>query len=362
MPGISGQVQYVPYTLMGNISPWNFPFLLSMVDTLSALAAGCCVVAKPSEVACRFVTPLRKALADIPELDAVCAFVLGDGEVGASLIAHVDVVSFTGSVRTGRKVAEAAAKQFIPAFMELGGKDPLIVTAGADLDMATEIALRASVAATGQACQSIERVYVDSRVHDEFVRQLMVKAQHVEINYPDIHCGHIGPFIFSDQAAVVAGQIADALSKGARLHYGGEILDHGGKWCLPTVLTEVTHDMDIMIDETFGPVIPIMRFSDLEEAIQYANVGRYGLSANVVADTLEQGESIARRLNVGAVSINEGSLTSMIHGFEHQPFKESGMGHSRMGPDAIMRYMRKKAIFVNSGPPVPVDTFKEVAV
>lgn len=359
MPDISGQPQYVPYELMGNITPWNFPFLLSMIDTMSALVAGCCVVVKPSEVASRFVEPVRKALSDVPEMDAVCAFVQGGGEVGAALISQVDVVSFTGSVRTGRKVAEAAAKSFIPAYLELGGKDPLIVTACADLEMATEIALRASVAATGQACQSIERVYVDETMHDAFVALLVEKARRVEINYPDIRRGHVGPFIFPDQADVVSRQIEDAVSKGARVLCGGEIIDHGGKWCLPTVLTGVNHQMDVMTHETFGPVIPVMSYRTVEEAIEFANDSRYGLSANVVAGDLELGESIARRLRAGAVSVNEGSITSMVHEFEHESFNESGMGRSRMGNDAILRYLRKKAVFVNRGRPVPLAAFEE---
>lgn len=360
MPAISGQPQYVPYELMGNITPWNFPFLLSMIDTLSALVAGCCVVVKPSEVASRFVAPVQKALAEVPEMNAVCAFVRGGGEVGAALISQVDVVSFTGSVRTGRKVAEAAAKAFIPAYLELGGKDPLIVTACADLDMATEVALRASVAATGQACQSIERVYVDASVHDAFVERLVEKARKVEINFPDIHQGHVGPFIFPDQADVVRRQVDDAVAKGAQVLCGGEIIDHGGKWCLPTVLTQVTHQMDVMTHETFGPVIPVMAYQSVEQAIEFANDSRYGLSANVVAGDLELGEAIARQLRAGAVSVNEGSITSMVHEFEHESFNESGMGRSRMGDDAIMRYLRKKAVFVNRGQPVPVAAFQEL--
>ncbi|MCL4792246.1 MAG: aldehyde dehydrogenase family protein, partial [Gammaproteobacteria bacterium] len=152
-PGIHAQTQLVPYGLIGVISPWNFPFLLSMLDTIPALMAGCAVIVKPSEVTPRFIAPLMASLAAFPELVGVCAFITGDGSTGAALIRATDGICFTGSVATGRKVAAACAEQFIPAFLELGGKDPAIVLASADPDRAAAIVLRASVQATGQACQ-----------------------------------------------------------------------------------------------------------------------------------------------------------------------------------------------------------------
>lgn len=359
IPGISGQPQYVAVPLVGNITPWNFPFILSMIDTLSALVAGSSVIVKPSEVACRFVAPVREALAAVPELADVCEFVLGDGAVGAELIRHIDAVSFTGSVRTGRKVYEAAARNFIPAFLELGGKDPLIVMPDADLDLATDIALRASVAATGQACQSIERTYVPRDQHDAFVDMLVNKARKVTINHPDIREGHVGPFIFAEQANIVRRQLEDAKAKGARVLTGGEVFSDGGHWLRPTVVVDIDHSMQLMTDETFGPVIPVMAYDTVDEAVALANDSRYGLSANVVGANIDEAVEVGKRLNAGAISVNDGSLTAMVHEFEHQAFKESGLGASRMGLDAMRRFLRKKVLLVNRGRAASIEGFRE---
>jgi acyl-CoA reductase-like NAD-dependent aldehyde dehydrogenase len=174
----------------------------------------------------------------------VLAFVTGDGQTGAALIEQVDAVCFTGSVATGRKVAEACARRFIPAFLELGGKDPVIVLGSADPDRAAAVVLRGSVQATGQACQSLERVYVDQRLLAAFLDRLVARAEAVTLNYPDSHRGQVGPLIFARQAEIIAAQLADAVSKGARILTGGTIENHGGgAWLRPTVVTGVTHDM-----------------------------------------------------------------------------------------------------------------------
>lgn len=359
VPGITGRPQFVATPLVGNITPWNFPMILALIDTLSALVAGCAVIVKPSEVACRFAEPLQDAVAAVPEMHGVCRFILGDGAVGAELIRHVDAVSFTGSVRTGRKVYEAAAREFIPAFLELGGKDPLIVMPDADLDLASDIALRASVAATGQACQSIERVYVQRDGHDAFVAQLVDKAERVEINHPDVHDGHVGPFIFADQADIVSRHLRDAVARGAKILTGGEIFTDGGHWLAPTVLTHVTHEMQVMRDETFGPVMPVMAYDSVDDAVALANDTRYGLSANVVGADVEAAVAVGRRLDAGAISINDGSLTSMVHDFEHQAFKTSGLGPSRMGLEAIRRFLRKKVLLINHARAATIDAFQE---
>ena len=222
-PTISYRSQYVPYPLVGVISPWNFPVSLCFIDAIPALLAGCAVFVKPSEVTPRFVEPARRSIEAVPELAAVFQIHAGGRETGESLVALSDVVCFTGSVATGRLVAENAARHFIPAFLELGGNDPMIVTATADLERATDVALRATCLATGQACQSVERVYVHRSLYDRFVAQLVEKASKVEPNWPDIHAGTIGPFIFGKQAEVVAAQLADARAKGARILTGGQI-------------------------------------------------------------------------------------------------------------------------------------------
>ncbi|HSN72415.1 MAG TPA: aldehyde dehydrogenase family protein [Steroidobacteraceae bacterium] len=359
-PAITFRSQLVPYPLVGVISPWNFPLTLSLIDAIPALLAGCAVLVKPSEVAPRFAEPLKASIADVPELARVLDLQPGDGQTGAALIRLVDVVCFTGSVRTGRIVAEAAARQFIPAFLELGGKDPVIVTRSADVDRAAATVLRASVLATGQACQSLERVYVDAAIYDEFVAKLVEKSSAVELTYPDPHAGAIGPLIFDKQADVIAEQIADARAKGARVLCGGEVETHGGgRWVRPTVLVDVDHTMKVMTEETFGPVLPVMKYSTPDEAIELANDTEYGLSAAVIAGSLEEAEAIGRRIDAGGISLNDGALTGVMNEAEKNSFKLSGMGGSRMGPAGLTRFLRTKALIRQTGTPATIEMFDE---
>lgn len=311
--------QRVPYGLIGVISPWNFPLLLSCLDAIPALAAGCAVIVKPSEVTPRFVAPLMDAVAAVPELAGVLSFVTGDGTTGAALIDCVDGICFTGSVATGRKVAEAAARRFIPAFLELGGKDPAVVLPSADPARAAAIVLRAAVQATGQACQSVERVYVHERIAAAFTAELVRQAEAVELNHPDIHAGHVGPLIFARQAEIIAAQLEEARARGARVLCGGAIEHHGGgAWMRPTVVVDVTHDMALMQEETFGPVIPVMTWRDAAEVVAMANDSVYGLSAAVIGDE-DEAVALARQLDVGAVSINDGGLTTEVFDAEKTP-------------------------------------------
>jgi acyl-CoA reductase-like NAD-dependent aldehyde dehydrogenase len=359
MPSITAGTRLHPYPLVGIISPWNFPLTLSLIDAIPALAAGCAVIVKPSEVTPRFIGPLMQAIASVPALASVFAVIEGDGDTGAALVGNVDYIGFTGSVATGRKVAEAAARAFIPASLELGGKDPMLVLASADPEHAAGVALRASVLATGQACQSIERVYVARAIHDAFLAHLVRLAAAVQINHPDIGRGDIGPFIFARQADIVAAQIADAVAKGAVVHTGGTVEDHGGKWLRPTVITGLTADMTLMIEETFGPVIPVIAFDDVEDAIAQANASDFGLSAAVLAGTVAEAESVAVRLQAGAVSINDGSLTGMVGEAEKSSFGLSGLGPSRMGASGLLRFYRRQALLRQTGTPLPLAAYAE---
>ncbi|MEM0986583.1 MAG: aldehyde dehydrogenase family protein [Pseudomonadota bacterium] len=359
-PAIRHAPQFRPYPVVGVISPWNFPLTLSMIDTIPALLAGCGVVIKPSEVTPRFAQPLRAAI-DAAGLSDVLKIVDGDGTTGAALIETVDAVCFTGSVATGRKVASAAAARMIPAFLELGGKDPLIVTATADIERATDAALRGSVLSTGQACQSIERIYVARAIHGPFLERLVEKANAVRLNWPDITEGEIGPIIFDRQAEILAAHIADARQKGAKVLTGGTIEDHGGIWLRPTILADVTHDMAVMREESFGPLLPVMAFDIVDEAVAYANDTEYGLSAAVFAGTLDEAETIGRRIEAGAISLNDAALTALFHEAEKHSFKLSGMGGSRMGPAGFQRFLRRKALIANTGAPAPLAAFAEDA-
>jgi acyl-CoA reductase-like NAD-dependent aldehyde dehydrogenase len=353
------QNQFVPYPVAGFISPWNFPITLSLIDAVPALAAGSAVIIKPSEVTSRFVAPLLESLKAVPELAQVVRFVLGDGATGAVLIDAVDLICFTGSVPTGRKVAEAAARRFIPAFLELGGKDPVIVMASADLERATDAVLRGSVLNAGQVCLSIERVYVDRTIHADFVARLVEKAKAVTLNVADIHQGEIGPMIFARQADVVADHLADALARGARIECGGALVRAGGVWCPPTVLTGVTHDMAIMREESFGPLIPVMAFDTIDEAVMLANDTSFGLSASVIAASIEEALPVAARIDAGGISVNDCGLTYATYEPEKTSFGLSGLGGSRMGPASIHRFMRKKALILQSGMPQPIGAFSE---
>lgn len=353
IPFIRLQQSFVPYPLVCVISPWNFPLLLAMIDTIPALLAGCAVMVKPSEIAPRFIYPLLKTLNEVPLLQEIFALVEGAGDTGAALIEHSDLLCFTGSVKTGRQVAEVAAKRFIPVFLELGGKDPAIVLESADLDAATSAILWGAVVNTGQSCLSIERIYVAEAISKPFTEHLVAKANQLKIAYPTVNSGEIGPIIAERQAAVIADHLQDAITKGAIVQCGGAVETlEGGLWCAPTVLTNVNHTMKIMTEETFGPILPIMSFATVEAAIRLANDTIYGLSAAVFAGSEVEALEVGDRIQAGAISINDAALSALIHEGEKNAFNKSGMGGSRMGPAALQRFMRKKAYLIktNSAP------------
>ena len=360
MPNVEIHGETSPYQILGAISPWNFPLLLSFIDVIPALLAGCSAVIKPSEVTPRFAVPVARSIAAVEELDAVLTIMPGDGLTGQALIDSVDVVAFTGSVTTGKKVAIAAAQKFIPAYLELGGKDPAIVLEGADLDRATTAILRASIVATGQACQSLERLYVAQADHDEFIQLLTEKAMAAILTKDDPNKGIVGPLIFSLQAAVIQQHLDDALQKGAIIYCGGKIEDHrGAKWIAPTVLGNVDHSMLIMTEETFGPIMPVMAFCSPEQAVALANDTSYGLSAAVFGKDEESALSVAKQINAGGISINDAGLTSMVFETEKSAFGYSGMGPSRVGGSGLTRFLRQQSLYVNRGDVLPITVYSE---
>jgi succinate-semialdehyde dehydrogenase / glutarate-semialdehyde dehydrogenase len=356
MPTVDIRSQLVPYPLVGVISPWNAPMMLSLLDAVPALFAGSAVLLKPSEVTPRFVEPLLHTVSRVPELAEVFDVVLGDGSTGRDVVANVDLVCFTGSVPNGRKVALACAERLIPCFLELGGKDPAIVTADADIDRATTAVLRGGVYATGQVCYSVERVYVHRSIHDRFVEELVAKAKLVRLNDQNPLDGHIGPFIFVRQPQIVESHLADAVAKGAKILTGGvtESLG-GGLYMRPTVVTEVNHTMRLMREETFGPILPVMRFDTVDEAIALANDTEFGLTASVLTGTEEEGQRIAEQVNAGSVFVQDTFLTfAKLRKIGTHSFGVSGLGGSRTGPDSIMRFLRRKAIMSNHGVPANI--------
>ncbi|MEP3110794.1 MAG: aldehyde dehydrogenase family protein [Erythrobacter sp.] len=357
-PGIEITTEYSAFPLFGAICPWNFPVILSHIDAVPALMAGSAALVKPSEITPRWVTPMREVLAQFPELPL--AYVIGGADVGGALIEEVDYVCFTGSTATGRKVAEAAARNLIPANLELGGKDPLIITDNADPEWAASVALRSSIVATGQACQSIERIFVARSIADEFLAHLTQKAKQVDVTHPNPQIGHIGPFIFPSQAEKVQNQIDDALKNGAQVVSGGTVEDlGGGKYLRPTILSDVTPDMAVMREETFGPVLPITIYDDLDAAIAQANDTEYGLSAGVLAGSLEEAAAIGVRLDAGAISLQDGALTSMVGDATNQSRKASGLGPSRMGNTGMLRFLREQAMIRQTGDAATIAMFAE---
>ncbi|GAA5049277.1 aldehyde dehydrogenase family protein [Erythrobacter westpacificensis] len=351
MPSVRVQSQVVAYPLVGVISPWNAPLMLALLDAVPALFAGSSVLLKPSEVTPRVIETLFETVREVPELAAVFDYVAGPGAVGQAVIEQADTVCFTGSVPTGRKVAVACAERLIPCHLELGGKDPCIVTESADIERAATAVLRGAVYATGQVCYSVERVYVHEAIHDAFVATLVEKAGEVRLNADNPRGGHIGPFTHGPQADIVAGHIADAVAKGAKVQCGGEIEDiGGGRYLRPTVLTGVTHGMAIMQDETFGPTIPVMAYSDTDEAVRLANDTQFGLTASVIAGSAEEAEAIGRRLNAGGIFLQDTFLTfAKMRTFGTDSFGWSGHGAPRIGPESLRRFLRRKSLLTQTG-------------
>lgn len=350
-PGVEITDVSAPLGLVGVISPWNFPLQLALIDAVPALLMGCPVVVKPTELCPRFVAPLRESVRAVPELDAVLRFVEGGPEVGAEIVRQVDVVCFTGSVATGRKVAVAAAESFIPSFLELGGKDAALVLPGADPVVAAEAVLWGGTANTGQSCMSIERVYVVEELAESFLEHLTDRAGGIGLVGVD-EDGQVGPFIDPRQADVVAGQLERAVARGATVRVGGALEEHGGRrFMRPTVVTDVDHSMEIMVEETFGPVLAVMVVADADEALRLANDTKFGLSGCVFGEP-ELAVSVARRLQAGGISVNDVLLTGLVPEGEKQAFKTSGLGPSRMGRASLTRFRRQRVVLQRTAPQV----------
>lgn len=363
MPTVHVETQLIPYPLVGVISPWNAPTMLAMIDSIPALFAGSAVLWKPSEVTPRFVPAFFETVRAVPELAAVFDYALGNGEVGQEIVRQADMVCFTGSVPTGRKIAVACAERLIPCFLELGGKDPVIVTETADIDRATTSVLHGGVYATGMVCFSIERVYVHESIHDEFVRELVRKAERVHLNDDNPRAGHVGPFTFGRQAGIVAAHVEDARAKGATVLTGGVVEERGGGlYMRPTVLTGVNHGMDIMREETFGPCLPVMPYTDVEQAIALANDTAFGLTASVIAGTEVEAIEIGKRIDAGTIFIQDTFLMSgKGRTIGTNAFGFSGIGGNRTGKDGILRFFRRKALLVQHGEPADImdEKFEE---
>ena len=339
-------VQYRPYPVVGVISPWNFPLALALGDAIPALQAGAAVVVKPSEFTPLGLEEIVRAWREEIGAPDVFDCVHGTGETGGALIDNVDFVQFTGSDRTGRKVMARAAETLTPVSLELGGKDPMIVLSDANLDRAANAATWGGMFNSGQVCLSVERIYVEEPAYDEFVakltREVGALRQGADGRTPE---KDVGAMTSPNQTAVVEAQVEDALGKGARALTGGKRVKGPGDYFEPTVLVDVDHSMTVMREETFGPVVGVMKVRDSEEALRFANDTRYGLAASVFGER-ERAERVGRRVEAGAVNINDVIVNYVLMDVPMGGWKESGIGF-RPGEYGIKKYCRPESVIVS---------------
>ena len=336
-----GRILREPYGVIAIISPWNYPLSIPAVDALAAVITGNAVVLKPSEFTSLIALKLASLLhtAGVPK--EVLQVVVGDGATGAALLnSEVDKLIFTGSVPTGKRIAQTAAARLLPVVLELGGKDPMLVLDDADLDVASSAAVWGAFVNAGQACLSVERCYVHRSLYEKFLEACVAKAQKLRVGNGMDPQTDVGPMIHERQLRIVETQVEEARAQGARVLTGASRLPElGPHFYAPTVLADVTHEMSIMREETFGPVLSIAPFSNDAEAIRLANDSEFGLAASIWTRDKKRGEAIARQIAAGTVMVNDVISCFGISEAPHGGFKASGIGrsHGQFGLEEMVR-------------------------
>ena len=344
-------IVYKPLGVVGIISPWNFPWATPLDEVVMALMAGNAVIVKPSEL-----TPFTALkIADVfkqAQLPAgLLEVVTGDGSTGAALVdAGVNKIMFTGSVTTGKRVAEAAAKHLTPVVLELGGKDPMIVLADANLENAARAAIWGAFCNSGQACASIERCYVHESIANKFVDLVVKETKLLKQDNALASEVDVGAMTNERQLKIVEDHVSDAVERGAEVRAGGHRLNDSGGWFHePTVVTGVDHSMKLMRDETFGPVLPIMTFKTDEEAVRLANDSIFGLTASVFTGDLDRGKRLAEQIDAGTVMVNEVVYTHALAQTPWGGMKQSGYGRTHGGL-GLLELVAPQHIHVNALP------------
>ena len=337
-------IRYSPVGVVGVIGPWNYPLVNAFCDCVPALMAGNSVVMKPSEVTPLSGLLVAEMMAECGLPDGVLQVATGGGETGAAVIDNCDFVMFTGSTRTGKRVMARAAETLTPVSLELGGKDPMIVCADADVERAANAATYYALNNAGQICISVERVYVEAPVYDSFVAKVLENVQGLRQG-PPAGPGEVelGAITFEPQIETIERHVLDARERGASVVAGGRRRPGEGRFYEPTVLVDVDHTMKCMTEETFGPTIPIMKVADVDEAVRLANDSEYGLQASVYSRDMGKADGIARRLQAGAVTINDSQVNFTVFDAPMGGWKSSGIG-VRHGPAGIRKYCRTQSI------------------
>ena len=341
-----GVVEREPYGVLGVISPWNFPIVNPMRVVLAALVTGNTVVLKPSEYAPMSAVLMRQLALEAGIPEDVFLVATGDGETGAALVQEdVDKISFTGSVEVGRTVAEAAGRRIIPVTLELGGKNAMVVLADADLERAVNMGVQGAYWNAGQICIAVERVYVEGSIYEEFVERVVRETEALDVVSETDPDADIGALTTDAQVDRLRRQLEDARSRGARVLTGGDLVPGPGRHFAPTVVAGADHSMAIMREESFGPVMPIMKVADAEEAIRLANDSPYALAASIWTRR-RRGERLVRRLRAGMVSVNDVLYHGAVAGL---PFGGMGnSGHGRVhGEEGLRELTVTRAVLVD---------------